>query len=1092
MRDLPAKSGSVDPSAGFAMRWEATPGAAPRVAAIAAAAAASDRVLLATDPDREGEAISWHVLEELKARGVLPAGGAGRATFTSVTKDAVLAALASPRALSDDLVRAYFARRALDYLYGFSVSPLLWRRVPGARSAGRVQSAALALVASREAAVRAFVPVPFWSVDCVLAPAGGSGAPLSAALRALPGGAPVPSPGLTDAATAESAAAALAASTLVVASATARDVARSPPPPFVTASLQQAASALLGMSPSETMSIAQALYEGGDAAGGEPLITYMRTDGVSMPPAAVDAARDAAVAVHGAASVPKTPRVWTTRAKNAQEAHEAIRPTDARRAPSSLPPAVGRRHRALYDLIWRRTLASQMADARLKAHRVDVDAVAGPAAGARLRAAATAVVAPGFSAAYAPADIRAAHAADKREDREAAAAEAEAEADAEADADAAAAVAADDAAPPTTPGEDGALPAARGGAAAARLAALAPGDAVDLVAATAAAHETRPPPRFTEATLVAALEAAGVGRPSTYAPTVRLLLDRGYVEKAGAAKRGRALAAAPRGAVLAAYLNAFFGKYVDSAFTSDLEAALDSVAAGEAEWDQVVSDFWAPLAAAVAAAADVGGRDVVDALDATLGEALLDAAAARGGGAGGAAAERVCPACGGRVGLKLSTNGGFFGCANYPACAHVRPLWPDAGAGGVPHGGGSEPRALGTDPATGLPVTLRLGPYGPYVQLGPPAAEAAGEAAVAASTAPSSKPLKKKPPPRRASLPSSLDPDSLDLERALGLLSFPRVLGTHPRSGGTVEVASGKYGMYVRVSGGDKGISPAPLPADVDATGVGLAAALAALDARAARGGGLRAAAGGKAAAPAARKGVKAKADAGGGEGGAAKVKAAPKRAPSAYLLFCAAERPAVLAATPGASATRVMSELAARWKGLGEGERAGWDAKAAAAKAAFVPPPPGDAAPAKPKRGVKAAKAAGGAKRPLSAYLLFCGAERAAVVAANPAMPAAQVLGELGSRWRALGDAGQAEWKAKAKAAADAAPAAARAAPKAAVAADAPKRPPSAYILFCKAERAAVLADKPGLSAAQVLSELGARWRALPDADKARWKAGG
>ena len=712
VRDLPAKAGSVDPSAGFEMRWaRPSPAAGRRLDELAEAAAALDsskggKVVLATDPDREGEAISWHVLEELRARGAsleekgggeFGGGGGGgdvpaaeaaaaaaktkkrsksslsssssssplsveRATFTSVTEAAVRAALASPRAISHSLVEAYFARRALDYLFGFSLSPLLWRRVPGARSAGRVQSAALGLVAAREAEVRAFVPVDYYTVEAMLeiseTAAGNadssSSSPLqlSARLRRQPfGRGAVPSPGLPLASLADDAVAALSApdSKLRVSSVRSRPSRRSPPPPFATASLQQAASALLGMSPTETMRAAQALYEGGDEAGGEALITYHRTDGVGMPLEASLAVRDAAAELFGAAAVFKggsepAVRQWKTRAKNAQEAHEAIRPTDPRRTPQSLldsSSSISPRLLRLYELVWRRTLASQMADARLETVTVDVGvALSGGEGGENgkgasataaegegpdefdggsLRATATVVTDPGFSLAYSPSMFRgktssaaAASSSGGGDDDEAEEEDADDEEGTKRKK-----------APPV--GREGELPASA--ASAALLSSLRPGDPLSLRSASATQHATRPPPRFSEATLVAALEAAGVGRPSTYAPTVRLLVERGYVVRAPGSSSLRRLAPSPLGAVLAEYLRAHFGAFVDAKYTSALEEALDEVAAGRSGWRSVLGGFWGPLEGAVEAAAGVTTREVIDGLDASLGEAILRAEA---------------------------------------------------------------------------------------------------------------------------------------------------------------------------------------------------------------------------------------------------------------------------------------------------------------------------------------------------------------------------------------------------------------------------------------------------------------------------------
>lgn len=1243
VRDLPARAGAVDPAAGFEMRWARPSAAAGRrldelaeaAAALASQAARSGggvgaKVVLATDPDREGEAISWHVLEELRARGAVleeegggefgsdaaaasatkktrakkssssPAVSVERATFTSVTEAAVRAALASPRNISRSLVEAYFARRALDYLFGFSLSPLLWRRVPGARSAGRVQSAALGLVAAREAEVRAFVPVDYFTVEATLEidaadaeknsdSTAGPPLQLSARLRQQPyGRGAVSSPGLPLASLADDAVAALRSpdAQLRVSSVRSRPSRRSPPPPFATASLQQAASALLGMSPTETMRAAQALYEGGDEAGGEALVTYHRTDGVGMPPEASLAVRDAAAELFGGGSVfaggteQQPTRQWRTRAKNAQEAHEAIRPTDPRRTPQSLSStSISPRLLRLYELVWRRTLASQMADARLETVTVDVGVTLGTVAdaaadasadesssrfdGGSLRATATVVTDPGFSLAYSPSMFRgkAATAA------AASATEDEAEDGEDGDGEGKAG------AKKTEVGREGELPASA--ASAALLSSLRPGDPLSLRSASATQHATRPPPRFSEATLVAALEAAGVGRPSTYAPTVRLLVERGYVTAAN-----RRLAPSPLGAVLAEYLRSHFGAFVDAAYTSSLEEALDEVAAGRSGWKSVLGGFWGPLEGAVEAAAGVSTREVIDGLDASLGDAILRAEAkarlARrekaSGVSGGSeeaaekgaavsspaveeldaavAAARVCPSCGGRLGLKLASgSGGFFGCSGYPSCTWTRPLWveeEDGRGGGGAGGEGSESggsalgssfspssssslqsqqqqqqsRDLGSHPDSGLPISLRQGPYGPYIQLGEQPEKTAEERAAEKKTKAKMK-QRARGNVRRVSLPKGLPPSSVTLERALALLEFPKDLGPAPppsfwprppaggggeaessSSGGSgtagddaplssssssslsspgdgsaaadataaataaatadpgvVQVAAGPYGYYVRLSGGsvESGDGQqqqplslsAPLPAGADPAAVTLEEAVALLAARAARGPSSRGRRGVSSSASAAKskkepkepKEKKTAAAKASSSSSSSPAEAKKKRPPSAYQLFCSSERPNL---SPGTAPTAAMAELAARWRALGNSERAPFEAAAAEAKAkkknkkakqeeggsegakktassaSSSAARKAAAAAALPPAGGAAARGNNKAKRPPSPYILFCAAERASAVASLPAgSKPSSVLAELGSRWRGLGEAEKGRFVAAAAAAA-------------------------------------------------------------------------
>ena len=478
------------------------------MAAIAAAARKANRLVLATDPDREGEAISWHLLQELQARGVLQGVPVERITFVEVTRAAVLAALASPRDVSGPLVDAYFGRRAIDYLFGFTLSPLLWRKLPGARSAGRVQSAALRLVCEREAAIEAFQPREYWTVEVTLHTE--AGVPFQAQLTELDG--QKLARGVDDGATrrvlrsqaeAQAAAERVAAAALTVKAVGRQDTTRNPAAPFTTSTLQQDASQRLGFGGVRTMSLAQELYEG-RAVDGDGLITYMRTDGVQLSADAVAAVRAAVREAFGDDALPSQPRTYKTKAKNAQEAHEAIRPTDPGRTPASLQNVLDAAAWRLYDLIWRRTLASQMAAARMRQDAVDVTDGGGSLA---LRASTSSVESPGFLAAYSAHVIRplAAQLGDIQ-DSEALAAEHGTDADTTG--------------VPRWACGTGADPTA------AAIRSLQRGDTVTAAGAAPLQHWTKPPGRLTEGTLVKAMEEAGIGRPSTYAPIIRVLQVR--------------------------------------------------------------------------------------------------------------------------------------------------------------------------------------------------------------------------------------------------------------------------------------------------------------------------------------------------------------------------------------------------------------------------------------------------------------------------------------------------------------------------------------------------------------------------------------
>ena len=650
--DLPPKDGSVRPDEDFAMDYAVDPASVKHLTAIADAARKADRVLLATDPDREGEAISWHVGNYVRGRRGLGRIDMRRVVFHEVTRDAVGAAVRSPRDIDMRLVNAQQARRALDYLVGFTLSPVLWRKVPGSRSAGRVQSVALRLIVEREMEIEAFRPREYWTVAAALETP--EGKPLTARLVALDGR-KLGKFDLPDENAATRAAQAVAERRFHAARVERKQVRRSPPPPFTTSTLQQEASRKLGFSARHAMRVAQRLYEGVDI-GGETvgLITYMRTDSVTVSNDALAAARRVIGARYGADYLPKTPRRYRVKAKNAQEAHEAIRPTDPARLPEKL--RIGADERRLYELVWRRAVASQMANARIDRTTVDFEA---PDGGASLRATGSVVAFDGFLAVY----------AEGRDDRP--------------DADA------DD--------EDGK-----------RLPRVAEGDAMALNAVDPAQHFTEPPPRYTEASLVRKMEELGIGRPSTYAAIISVLQDRDYVTL----ERKR-FVPDDRGRVVTAFLANFFETYVRYDFTAKLEDQLDRISNGDLEWKAVLGEFWAGFHAAVEDIAEVRVRDVLERLDEVLGPHIFPESESDDGAP--AADPRACRLCeDGRLSLKLGRFGAFVGCSNYPECRFTRPLASGAGEEAAANDG---PRTLGSD-ENGVEVSVRKGPYGLYVQLG--------------------------------------------------------------------------------------------------------------------------------------------------------------------------------------------------------------------------------------------------------------------------------------------------------------------------------------------------------------------------------------
>ena len=640
VRDLPAKDGSVNPDDGFAMEWENYADKAKQLKAIADEAKKADRLILATDPDREGEAISWHVQEVLRNRKALPKE-VERVTFNAITKPAILKAMGEPRELDTDLIDAYRARRALDYLVGFTLSPVLWRKLPGAKSAGRVQSVALRIIVDREREIEAFRAQEYWSVTAQLEQ---DGTPFTARLVQWNGG-KVDRLSIGDEGTALRAKADVEQGHFTVRSVETKPATRNPPPPFTTSTLQQEAARKLGFSADHTMRIAQALYEDG-------AITYMRTDGVQMDGSAISAARLAVANRYDASYVPDKPRQYTSKAKNAQEAHEAIRPTDFAK-----DRAGSGDHGRLYDLIWKRALASQMASARMERTTVELAEGTGRTA---LRATGQVVLFPGYLALY----------EEGSDDR--------------------------------VVGNGSGQSADAGDEDARRLPRLRDGDAPAKQAVDAEQHFTQPPPRFSEASLVKRLEELGIGRPSTYASIIKTLKDRAYVR----IEKNRFFAE-ESGRLVTAFLERFFDKYVGYDFTAELEEELDDVSGGRAAWQTVLDRFWRDFKPKTTEVMEFQPSQVTAELDTFLAPYLFPEQADGGD-------PRLCPNCGeGRLALRGGKFGAFVACSNYPACKYTRRFGQPGSDGEA-----ANDETLGQDPETGLPVERKAGRFGPYVQLG--------------------------------------------------------------------------------------------------------------------------------------------------------------------------------------------------------------------------------------------------------------------------------------------------------------------------------------------------------------------------------------
>src|SRR5690349_2554247 len=531
VRDLPPKDGSVDPNHDFKMIWEVDGKAQKRLGDIAKAVKGADKLILATDPDREGEAISWHVLQVLKERKLLKDIDVERVVFNAITKASVTEAMKNPRRIDQALVDAYLARRALDYLVGFTLSPVLWRKLPGARSAGRVQSVALRLVCDRELEIEKFVPREYWSLVATLGTPRGD---LFDARLVGADGEKIQRLDIGSGQQAEDFKQALERAAFTVALVDSKPAKRNPYPPFTTSTLQQEASRKLGFAPAHTMRIAQRLYEGVDIGGDTVgLITYMRTDGVQMADEAIGAIRSLIGSDYGDRYVPDAPRRYQTKAKNAQEAHEAIRPTDTARKPRDVARHLDADQAKLYELIWLRAVASQMESAELERTTVDIIAKAGTRS-IDLRATGSVVKFDGFLALY-------------QEGRD----------------------------------EDQEDEESR------RLPEMRAGEALSRRSISATQHFTEPPPRYSEASLVKRMEELGIGRPSTYAAILQVLQTRGYVRL-----DKKRLVPEDKGRLVIAFLESFFARYVEYDFTAGLEEGLDRVSNNEIAWRDLLRDFW--------------------------------------------------------------------------------------------------------------------------------------------------------------------------------------------------------------------------------------------------------------------------------------------------------------------------------------------------------------------------------------------------------------------------------------------------------------------------------------------------------------------
>ena len=703
IRDLSANNNAINTDDNFKMNWELSDRGKKVIKDITDAAKNSENLYLATDPDREGEAIAWHVEKMLQKNPKLQNLNIQRITFNEITKEAVKESLKQPRKINDNLVNAYLARRALDFLVGFNLSPVLWRKLPGSKSAGRVQSVALRIIAERELEIEKFNPKEYWSICGVFSK--NNSQEFEARLTQY-SGRKIDKYDIKDVSSASDILKNIVRHTYSVKNIDKKETKRKPYPPFTTSSMQIEASRKLNFSANQTMRTAQRLYEGTEI-NGEPtgLITYMRTDSVTMSNEAINEIRKYINNQIGKEYLPQEPRIYKSKAKNTQEAHECIRPTDVNLIPNKIKNILNKDEYKLYKIIWQRAVSSQMENAIINQVSVDLKNNDNQII---FRANGSSIKFQGMLIIYK--DIK-----DEDDNSD----------------------------------ENRNLPE------------LHEGENLELIKSEKKQHYTLPPPRYTEASLVKKLEELGIGRPSTYASIIKVLQDRDYV-----ILNKKRFIPHDRGRVVSIFLTNYFNKYVEYEFTADLENQLDDISDGKLEWKKVLEEFWITFKSLCDETIGKSNREIIDVIDNALGSHFFPP--------NGNDEARKCPTCeNGRLGLKVGKFGGFIGCSKYPDCKYTVQFnqLNDSNNGGL-----SGPKEIGLYPETGESITLRRGPYGPYLQLGEGTKE-------------------KKP--KRVSLPKNFEPNEIGLNTAIQLLSLPRKLGFHPETNKTISAGIGMYGPYI-------------------------------------------------------------------------------------------------------------------------------------------------------------------------------------------------------------------------------------------------------------------------------------------------------
>ena len=687
IRDLPSSEGSVNPNENFKMIWELGDKGKKQAKTLNEAVKNSESLILATDPDREGEAIAWHVLEVLQEKGSLVDKKISRVTFNAITKKEIQDAINNPREIDNEMVQAYLARRALDYLVGFTISPVLWRKLPGARSAGRVQSVALRLICEREIEIESFIPQEYWSINSHFSFEDNN--PFEAKLTHFDGN-KLEQFDINNEKKSKEIKNNIQKADFKITDIQEKSVSRKPSAPFITSTLQMESSRKLNMSAKVTMMTAQKLYEAG-------LITYMRTDGVQIGKESIKEIRSSIGAIYGEEYLPNELRDYQGNIANAQEAHEAIRPTDPKKTPDLLKNELNHDQFELYTLIWKRTLASQMEN--WSGMRTTV-LINNQDNNISFRASGTVTVFEGFRALYEEG---------RTEENEA---------------------------PQNLPK-------------------LLKDSSLATIKIETNQHYTKPPPRFSEASLVKSLEEKGIGRPSTYASIISVLQERSYVRL-----DKRYFYPEDKGRLVTSFLENFFKQYVGYDFTAQLEQNLDKVSNGDMNWKDFLNNFWGEFNACSEKALELRTRDILDQLNESLGNHIFRDESG--------SIDRKCPKCEeGVLSLKTSRNGAFIGCSSYPDCKYTRTFGSNSNI---------EPRIIGLHPETNKEINLLIGRYGPYLEVQADDSESK---------------------PKRSTIPKTIDPDEVNLELAINLLSLPKLIGIHPEDGNEIKAGLGRFGPYV-------------------------------------------------------------------------------------------------------------------------------------------------------------------------------------------------------------------------------------------------------------------------------------------------------